>query len=396
MQTAQISVVGAGIAGLSSALALSALDGTIVDVFERQSSLSVAGAGIQLGPNAFAAIHALDQKLFRALVLKALYPRALVMRDMESGKTLTRLTLGNHMTQAFGKPYGVMHRADLQNALLAACQSKSNIRFHWGREDNKQIAPSQTLTVRADGLWSNASKAPIDARGLALRGSYPVSNLSPDQIEVRLWVSPHRHIVSYPVRVPGESSMQMNWVAFLSGKLYQHALRQLQLNGSQFDQKSWLMEINSSSIVSLFDDVCSDVKIELEQLQNTSAWRVFKGAMQPAKEWVKSTGAARSILIGDAAHAMLPHLAQGAALALEDSLALAHRLKAESSIDLALEGFVQERIARSHHAQRQAARYGKIYHASGLVRLGRNLVLKAPALAPKYGGLEWLYSYRDV
>ena len=394
MRAAQVSVVGAGIAGLSSAIALSALEGVSVNVFERQAALSPVGAGIQLGPNAFAALYALDAKLFHAIVLKSLYPRALLMRDMDTGKILTHMALGNEVTRSFGMPYGMLHRADLQDALLAACQAQPNIKFHWKRETDKQIGASQTLTVRADGLWSSAAAAPSEAKVLALRGSYPVVNVAPDQVVVTVWVSPQRHMVSYPVRTPGGTAMQMNWVAFLSGKRYADAQAQLHIEPSTENHQSWLQALNPTHVASVFGGVCSEVGAELEQLQNTSAWRVFKGAIQPAKVWVKRAGASRSILIGDAAHAMLPHLAQGAALALEDSVALARYLKNDSPMDEALAGFVQERLARSHKAQRLAQRYGKIYHASGLVKVVRNVVLNTPSIAPQFGGLQWLYAHK--
>jgi 2-polyprenyl-6-methoxyphenol hydroxylase-like FAD-dependent oxidoreductase len=395
----KIAVAGAGIAGLASALALAKTNPKFqVDVFERQSMLSGLGAGIQLGPNAFAALHAIDADLAQYLKEQSLIPQRLVMRDLQSGKILTTLALGEKMQAEFGQPYGVLHRATLQQALLDGCQNMPNVQLHFGRALNQQLDSGQIgadVVVAADGLWSSfrTSMSTVfepTLSSIAFRGLVPLDHaVSSSENEVQLWVGPQAHVVIYPMKHPPRNSRVLNVVAFISGQ------RMKAMNASlpQRDRTSWATTATASELIRALPRLHAKVHELLSQTQEASTWRVFAGPR--LETWQQGS----TVLVGDAAHAMLPHLAQGAAFALEDAVALAKHVGTKDSVDgnaampQALLNFQNERMARCHRAQKLSHRYQKIYHAGGALRFARNLVLAVPSVAPAFGGLRWIYDF---
>jgi 2-polyprenyl-6-methoxyphenol hydroxylase-like FAD-dependent oxidoreductase len=378
----KVAIAGAGISGLASALAIARKhENSNVYVYERQTEIAVTGAGIQLGPNAFYALHQISPELAAEVKEQIITPTQLVMRDIGTGEVLSKVPLGEQVQADFGQPYGMLHRAVLQSKLLAHAQAQPNIEVQLGRafDAESAFAKSADLTIAADGLWSTVrdrvmGEARTHLSSIAFRAFAPCT----DEIdEIRLWVGAGVHVVAYPVLHPTEGHRVLNIAAFVSGAQMQ------KLHGvlPQQDNTSWAMNVSSQ-------EMCDGLLVANDELQsillgsqNCSAWRVFD--LKPIHQWFYG----KTVLVGDAAHAMLPHLAQGAAFGLEDAVSLA-------KAPLFLAQFQEARIERCLRAQMAAKRYQVIYHADGLLRKARNAVLSQSIFAPKYGGLSWVYSHQ--
>src|SRR5688572_17096883 len=124
----RIAIVGAGIAGLTAAIAL-ARRGFAVEVLERAARLEEIGAGIQLSPNAMAVLERLG---VAAHLLGGVEPAAIEVREGQAGRLLTRIPLGNIARRRYGAPYCLVHRADLQSALLAAIHREPQVKIRLG------------------------------------------------------------------------------------------------------------------------------------------------------------------------------------------------------------------------------------------------------------------------
>jgi 2-polyprenyl-6-methoxyphenol hydroxylase-like FAD-dependent oxidoreductase len=378
----KVAVAGAGISGLASALAIARKHkNSNVYVYERQAEIAVTGAGIQLGPNAFYALHQISPALAAEVKEQIITPIQLVMRDIVTGEVLSKVPLGEQVQADFGQPYGMLHRAMLQAKLLEHALAQPNIEVQLGRafDAESAFAKSADLTIAADGLWSTVrdqvmGQARTHLSSIAFRAFAPCT----DEVdEIRLWVGVGVHVVAYPVLHPTEGHRVLNIAAFVSGAQMQKLNDVL----PQQDNTSWAMNVSSQ-------EMCDGLLVTNDELQsillgsqNCSAWRVFD--LKPIHQWFYG----KTVLVGDAAHAMLPHLAQGAAFGLEDAVSLA-------KAPLFLAQFQEARIERCLRAQMAAKRYQAIYHAGGLLRKARNAVLSQSIFAPKYGGLSWVYSHQ--
>jgi salicylate hydroxylase len=387
----KIAIAGAGIAGLAGALSLArSLPHSHIRVHERSATISTQGAGIQLGPNAFAALEKISQELSESLKSVIVRPERVVMKDFSTGKALTTVKLGSDITQTFGQPYGVLHRATLLERMLAACEAQRNIEIEFGSSFQSALSSQADLLIGADGLWSSARKevlgeAAVRLSSIAFRGFAPWSG---PQLDVQVWTGPGVHVVCYPVMAPlgiaSDQAMVLNVAIFVSG----HRQQMLDETLPKTDQTSWATQVSAQEILAALPSPESALRELLISVTQASAWRVFDQATLPA--WHRD----KTLLVGDAAHAMLPHLAQGAAFALEDAAELANQIKTNpQALEAAFQGFYAARAPRCLRAQRTARRYQKIYHASGLLRLARNGVLSLPLLSPAFGGLSWVYGY---
>ena len=217
-----VMIAGAGIGGLTAALAI-ARTGFRVAIYEQAERLEEAGAGIQLSPNASRVLLALG--LGDRLRPHLVTPEGLVVRRVPGGRVLARAPLGATIAQRYGAPYWVIHRADLQAALLEAVQAHPDIRLHLGvrvedfapYRDGVTIAgtaagrPTEArgaALVVADGLWSRLRRRlgdntpPRFADHIAWRALAPAENLADDLSgpTVHLWLGPNAHLVHYPVK----------------------------------------------------------------------------------------------------------------------------------------------------------------------------------------------------
>ncbi len=381
-----ISVAGAGIAGLACAVAV-ARNGHSATVFEQAGRLEAIGAGLQLGPNAVRVLE--DLGVWSTLEPQCCAPERIRVCDAISGKQLSVLELGDSFTSRFGSPYRVAHRADLINALAqTAAQNKSinivnNCRITGlepGRPARLKTISGETheadLVIAADGIRSalRAQIAPDSQprlsgetlyRALAPAGDLP-RDLDPDA--VYLWLAPGAHIVHYLV----SSGRRLNIVASIE---------------QPANQAGWNNIAGRDDVLGALPGATSALT---ELLSVPASWLAWTGAdLDPVPTWSQDN----CVLAGDAAHASLPHLAQGAAMALEDAACLATCI-GEGSGDLkaALASYQAQRQPRTARIVRESRKNALIYHMRGPKALARNLALKLMPGSMQLQRLAWIYA----
>jgi salicylate hydroxylase len=324
------------------------------------------GAGVQLGPNAFHALEAISPELAAELKARITSPRKLVMRDLSSGKVLSEVILGDAVKAKFGQPYGMLHRATLQTALYEHARRLPNVIIQFDKPyDHADNSRYYDLVIGADGLWSGLrtalfGEASAELSSIAFRAFAPCES---DETDVQLWVGPGAHIVAYPIAHPVTGGTVLNVAMFVSGA----KLVALNSRLPKLEKTSWVCEASVADVVLCVPNASLELMKTLQNLYQCSAWRVFD--LGPVKAW----GRENVVLLGDAAHAMLPHLAQGAAFGMEDAVALAN-VMAQVNASEFLRAFEQNRRARCSRAQQLAARYQRIYHADGWLKTARDLV----------------------
>lgn len=390
---AHILVAGGGIGGLATALALSR-GRHRVDVFEQAAVFGEIGAGVQLGPNATRRLQQLD--LGPGLAAIAARPDALVVHSAESGSELARMPLADAMQQRYGSPYFCVHRADLHRLLLDAVRARGTGTLVTGAQI-RQVETSDDLVclsstdarawegeaiVGADGLWSmvrrqldcaSAAQPPRVTGHTAWRALIEQSSLPAAlrRKQVDVWLGPRLHAVAYPVR--GGDWLNMVVIAE---------------SAPAGDARDW---DQSSSIAALKQAVgrsCAGLQSLLDAMPGWRAWSLGDRApMTSAAEMAHE----RVALVGDAAHPMVPYLAQGAGMAIEDAVALADALGDSSAagVPAAFARYAEARWARNAQVQARARRNGEIFHATGAVRLGRDMAMRL--LGAKLLDQPWLY-----
>lgn len=381
----QVIVAGGGIGGLACALAL-ARQGVPTVLLEQAAAFGEVGAGLQLGPNATRVLA--DWGLSDALQACAAFPEALRVRDAHRGSDLGQLRLGAMAIARHGQPYATLHRADLHALLLAAVQEHglTELRLN-ARLASFTPSPSgvsttlddgSTLTgdtlLGCDGLWSRVRSQLLGAQAvrssghLAYRGMVRAADL-PAALRanvVTAWLGPRMHVVHYPVR-GGE---WMNVVAVVHGVLGQG-------HGGEAgsDPQSWTHEARAADLQRALGPACSDL---LSMIDAVPAWSLWALNDRPAMAGAHEHAQGRVALVGDAAHPLRPYLAQGAAMAIEDAWTIGRLLKpASSSTDWpsVLARFADTRWQRNARVQQHSQRNGRVFHATGLVRWGRDTAM---------------------
>ncbi len=362
MDSLPILIAGGGIAGLAAALALARL-GPVV-VLERESSFSETGAGLQLGPNAVAALRKLGAWDAVAPITQA--PPEIQLRGLQSGKILRRIALGARFEKRFGAPYRTALRADLHHALLQCVRENGKITLITDFALNSysegvgaiSVHTAEATTwhghrlIAADGVKSilrqqmfpstEAMRAPMTFnRALAPHGAVDGVDLEC----VNLWLGAGQHVVHYPVG------------------------RTRKLNLVHVTQDSFSRDAATSKC-------CAELQSVLALAADWSEWPALSAP--PLETWQKG----KVLLIGDAAHGTLPFLAQGAAMALEDAAEL---LTSPNTLD--------QRRARTTRLDRETRRNGQIYHLGGLTARIRNAALAIAPATVISNRLKWLYDY---
>ena len=373
-------IAGAGIGGLGAALAL-AQRGYPTRVLEQAPEIKEVGAGIQLGPNSWRCLRELGVE--PAVKRFAVFPQALVMMDAVTGEQVVSVPLGGFEAR-FKAPYALIHRADLLATLLEAATSSPLITLETSRQVTGYEDNGQTIRVlisdgtshdtpgfiAADGLWSTmrgkliGDGKPRVAGHITYRSVLPAADV-PDYLrrnDMVLWAGPKCHMVHYPLR-GGEL---FNLVATFHSNRY---------------EEGWNSYGDPAELHERFEGTCDDVKLMLGKIAEWRMWVLCD--REPIKQWSKG----RVTLLGDAAHPMLQYLAQGAGMALEDSLCLAKCLDEADSVEAAFAAFPLQRYLRTGRVQLAARLYGEFYHADGVRRELRNAYVRNAS----YEALAWLY-----
>jgi salicylate hydroxylase len=395
LNTRKIVIAGAGIGGLCAALAL-AKRGFDVAVYEQSLQLGEVGAGLQLSPNAVHVLQALG--IADQVKAKAFSPESAVMRHYQTGKTYFTVPLGDAATQKYAADYLHIHRADLHTALYNACKD-INVSIHLGQCIQSYLQTPQNLTIQFDNGASLETDVLIGADGIkskvqacmlgqtpavftgqvAWRGVVEASKLPKGLIKpnANLWVGPGKHVVSYYLR----GGDLVNFVAVQERNDWQ--------------KESWNEPGDISELRDTFGGWHPEVTELLAAAESCFLWALFD--RQPLKQWTDQNVA----LLGDACHPMLPFLAQGAAMAIEDSYALAYCLASDNNTQTALQTYQNIRLPRTRNIQHNARKNAALYHMSSPIDKAKLAVLSGLSsigLSDSVAAnkLDFIYAYNIV
>jgi salicylate hydroxylase len=394
MSDGRVVIIGAGIGGMTAALALHAA-GIEVHVFEQAPRLEGLGAGIQLAPNATRILRAL--KVLDAVDAVSFRPQAVQFRNWKSGTLIAAVPLGSTSESRHGAPYLHVHRGDLQTVLLDAVTARG-IPMTFGRrctgidpcDDHVDVLFGDAALQRCDvligcdGIHSQIRTALFGAQAprftgyVAWRGLVPAARLPAGLIApaATAWLGPRRHLVNYFVR-RGEL---VNFVGVIETDGWQH--------------ESWTAAGDPDELRRDFAAWHPHVQELIAHADDCFKWALFD--REPLPNW--SVG--RVTLLGDACHPMLPFLAQGGAAAIEDAWVLARRLEGADDEPAALVEYQRHRQPRTGRLQYEARRQGDMFHVQApWDRFKRNLRLGVgsrllPELALQQ--LDWIHGYDAV
>ena len=380
-------VAGGGIGGIAAALAL-VRRGFAVKVLEQAPQLGEIGAGLQLGPNGFAAFDALGiGEIARA---RAVYTDAMVMHDALDETPVGRIPTGAAFLRRFGNPYAVIHRADVHGSLLEGAQATGRIEVATSTQVQRVDQDDAGVTVFDARSGQHRGIALIGADGVksAVRRQYVGDEARvsghvvyravvekkdfPKDLQwnaASIWVGPNSHLVHYPLR-GGE---QYNVVVTFHSR----------------ETEEWGVRVGSrAEVQSYFEGICPRARQLIDLPKDWSRWATAD--REPIGQW----NYGRATLLGDAAHPMLQYLAQGACMAMEDAVTLGEALRLHGNdFGKAFELYQRSRVARTARVVLSAREMGRIYHAKGVERLVRNELWKGRSPERFYDAMEWLYGW---
>jgi salicylate hydroxylase len=387
-------VAGAGIGGLTAALAL-ARSGFRVTVLEQAERLEETGAGIQLSPNATRIL--IDLGLGDRLRPHVVAPAGLRVLSARSGREIVRMPIGKAAAQRYGAPYWMIHRGDLQAALAAAVGQELDISLKLGTRVEDFVTHPNGVTVSArgaSGLWDERGHALIAADGLwstsrarlgftdaprfsgrtAWRALIPAKELAPEFREpvIQLWLGRDAHLVHYPVK---------------GGKVINVVVITL----DNWNEPGWSEPAARVELLPHLPTArwAPRARSLVRQPEAWLKWALYD--RRPVTNW--SQGAAA--LLGDAAHPMLPFLAQGAAMAIEDAAVAAQCLaRMPDDATGAMKTYTAVRRARTRKVQSQAAKNGERYHLAGVPAMLRNAAMRVIGGEQLLHRYDWLYDWR--
>jgi salicylate hydroxylase len=389
-------IAGGGIGGLAAALALGHV-GTTSQLIEQAESFAEVGAGIGLGPNAMKRLHAWGLK--DVLAQRGFVPSHLEVRNAMDGRSLGQMAMGDDFVHRYGAPYLTIHRADLHQSLLEAVQTQNkasvllNSSVHTVQSLNEGVqigfensGPMQGMAlIGADGISSRVRHQVWGPQPLVASGHWAYrSVLQRDQLPpvwrgdgMGLWLGPRLHVVHYPIR----GGDLLNLVVLVEAQDIPAAPGWEHVRSAE----EATLDLQAAMYA------CCPSLQELVRMAGHSrkAWALFdKPPLRQAAEMAKGKVA----LLGDAAHPMLPYLAQGAGMAIEDADSLAqHWQQPSQTVEQRLQAYAMARWQRAAKVQQRARRNGRVFHASGPLAWARNLAMGL-------GGQNlmdqpWLYKY---
>lgn len=381
-------VAGGGIGGIAAALAL-VRRGFRVKVLEQAAQLGEIGAGLQVGPNGFAAFDALG--VGTVARSRAVYTDAMVMHDALDEYLVGYIPTGTAFRERFGNPYAVIHRADAHSALLEGARASDQIEVLTATKVQRVEQDDNTVTVidasgarhvgcaliGADGVKSAIRRqfvgdearvsGHVVYRAVVDRQDFP---LDLQWNAASIWVGPNCHLVHYPLRGGG----QYNVVVTFHSR----------------ETETWGVRAGSRDEVrSYFDGICAKARQLIELPKDWTRWATAD--RNPIAQW----NYGRVTLLGDAAHATLQYLAQGACMAMEDAVTLGEALRVHDNDFAKAFGLYQRsRVARTARIVLGARDMGRIFHAQGVERLVRNDLWRGRTPERFYDAVDWLYGWR--
>jgi salicylate hydroxylase len=379
----RVAVVGAGIGGLTLAIALRRR-GVPVTVYEQASELREIGAGVALSANATRHLHRLG--LGDALEAVSVQPSALVFRRWSDGAIIASHEVGARYRAAFGAPYYGVHRAALQRVFAGALEP--GVVEHGcrcvgvsadGGEARVELADGRSVAadvvVGADGVHSAVrryvagDRAPVFSGTVGYRGLVPVQQLPslPDPTPLQFWAGPRAHLLHYSV----EGGSIVNFLA---------VVRQ-----AEWTSETWNEPCEVADTLAGFDGWHPAVTEMVGAVPEGSRWALHDHA--PLERW----SAGPVVLIGDAAHAMLPHQGQGANQTIEDAIALADVLEGTDAAGLpaALARYEALRKPRTRRVQRWSRMVADWMHLPDGPAADR----RDARMADAPSDLEWIHGY---
>ncbi|MEM7766748.1 MAG: FAD-dependent monooxygenase [Pseudomonadota bacterium] len=358
-------IVGGGIGGLTAALCFDHF-GWDVQVLEKALELGEVGAGIQMSPNAMKVFEALG--LGQALADAGFQPEAIEIRMGLSGMRLIRTPLGETASARWGSPYLHIHRADLISVLKSALQDRLPTAIHLGTsvdgydQDGSGVSArlsdgqriSGDILVGADGIHSavrtqmHGPDRPVFTGNVAWRSVVPVDVLGsdvPDPVACA-WMGRGKHAVTYRLR----GGKLANLVAVVER--------------DDWTKESWTEAGSRDEALRDFAGWHPTITRLLEESDQLFRWALFD--RPPLDSWHDG----RVAIMGDAAHPMLPFMAQGAAMAIEDAWALAAAATRSGDMASALAAYQSMRHGRASSVQAGSRANAKTFHQrSALGRL---------------------------
>ncbi len=370
-RTLRIAIVGGGIGGLTLALALRQR-GLAAEVFEQAAELTEIGAAVALSANATRELQRLG--MLNDIEAVATEPTELIFRSWQDGRRIAAhpVRQDGRYRGRFGAPYLGIHRADLQRVLSGALGGTG---LHLGyrlsglvdRGDGVELefaserSAQADLVIGADGIRSMVCRFVTGGEGAVysgtsgFRGSVPISRLPslPDPQAVQFWMGPNAHLLHYAIGGGGED---VNFLAVVEGpKTWPHSDRRQ-------------AEIEPGEALAAFAGWHPAVTEMIGAVEHRLRWGLFVG--RPLQRWSRG----RVVLLGDAAHAMLPHHGQGANATIEDAITLAELLAvtAPGEVDAMLARYQALRRTRTRQIQRSFRATNDLLH-----------LLDGPALASR-------------
>ena len=381
-----IVIIGAGIGGLAAAACL-LQDGHRVRVFEQAPELGEVGAGIQMSANA---VKVLDHLGLRAAIEPdAVRPLAFEFRRFDSGDLLHRIPLGAAHEQAHGAPYLQIHRADLHRALQAAVERLSpgcvtlNARAvslddgpDGVRVSFDGAPPVQTeLLVGADGIKSVVRQHVIGADApnftgqVAWRCTVPIERIAPElrtDIVSTIWCGPHNHAVMYYLR----GGRVLNFVGCVE---------------RDDEEESWTTKRPWEELDADYGGWHPMVRAVIDTVDGDQCFRWALNNRVPSLVWSRG----HCTMLGDAVHATLPYMAQGAAMAIEDAAVLARAVALAGPLEERLRRYEQHRAPRTARVVNESSEMGELYHINDAVQMRQAFHDRNIARSRN----EWLYPY---
>jgi salicylate hydroxylase len=387
-------VTGAGIGGLTAALAL-AHAGFEVIVLEKATELQEVGAGIQLSPNAARLLIALG--LGPALAPRVFAPDGIRIFSVLSGGEITTVPLGGTAATRYDGPFWTVHRADLHAVLADEARRTPGIRIELAAELRKAESHPGGITahvavagaersitaaglIGADGVHSAIRTRLLDgpvaryAGKMAFRAVIPIGEAPMDLRRVGgLWLAPKAHVVHYPVR----AGRDLNIVAIVDG---------------DWQDEGWSAPVTRQEVLSHFSSRPGGDWPDLARsiLTVPTSWTKWAlRGVDPRFEW---TGGVVT-LIGDAAHAMLPFAAQGACMAIEDAIVLAEHLAENDNTAEAMRLYEASRKARVSAVWQLSANNGRGYHLGPALGRLRDITLRVAGGTRILARQGWIYDW---